>query len=125
MTEKRKNLIPFTPIGKSFLIEIVQKDQTEGGLFLPNGMPQGVERDFKGYLVLAVGPMVDQIQPGDTVLVKNNAIEKSIGYLIKVDGKEVTLVSINEYDIFSIRNDVNVVEEYTWQSTKMVEVTSK
>jgi len=88
-------------------------------------MPQGVEKDFKGYLVLAVGPMVDQIQPGDTVLVKNNAIEKSIGYMIKADGREVTLVSINEYDIFSIRNDVNVVEEYTWQSTKMVEVTSK
>jgi hypothetical protein len=125
MTEKRKNLIPFTPIGKSFIIEIVMKDTTDGGLLLPNGMPQGTEKDFKGYLVLATGALVDQIQPGDTVLVKAGVIEKGVGHVLRVDGKEVTLVSINEYDVFAVRDDVPVVEEYTWQSNKVLDVASK
>ena len=115
----KKNLIPFTPIGKSFLVEVVLKDKTESGLIMPSGVaPELGDKDFKGYLVLATGPMCTEVQPGDTVMIKDGVMQRQVGMIINVDNLAVTLVSFNEYDVFAIREDVPKVEDYKWHSTK-------
>ena len=128
MTEKRKNLIPLTPIGKSFLVEVVREEKTEGGIIIPEGVIERKSDDFKGYLVLSTGPLCTEIQPGDTVMIKGHLFAKEsklTSYIVTVDNRQVELVQFNEYDVYLIRNDVDVVTEYTWQSNKMVDVTSK
>jgi co-chaperonin GroES (HSP10) len=114
----KKNLIPFTPIGKSFLIEFVKEDKTESGILLPGGASSElINKDFKGYLVLATGPLCTEIAPGDTVMLKDGIMGRQVGMIVRVDGLDVTLVSFNEYDVFAIREDVEKVTEYTWKST--------
>jgi co-chaperonin GroES (HSP10) len=128
MTEKRKNLIPLTPIGKSFLVEVVREEKTEGGIIMPKGVIERKADGFKGYLVLSTGPLCTEVQPGDTVMIKGHLFaeeSKLTSYIVTVDNRQVELVQFNEYDVYLIRNDVDVVTEYTWQSNKMVDVASK
>lgn len=116
----QKNLINFTPIGKQFLVEVVIKDKTESGIMMLNGAaPELGDSNFKGYLVLATGPLCSEVCPGDTVIIKDGLMGRQTGMIIKVDGLDVTLVSFNEYDIFAIRADEPRVTEYTWKSTKL------
>lgn len=115
----KKNLIPFTPIGKAFMIEAVLEEKTESGIMLPNGVvPEIANKDFKGYLVLSVGPSCTEVAPGDTVMIKHGVMDRVVGMIVRVDDLEVNLAIFNEYDVFAIREDVPKVTEYTWKSTK-------
>lgn len=116
---KRPNLIPFKPVGKSFLVEIVVKDTTDSGLLLPNGVSPDLNKEFKGLLVLSVGDLCDTVQPGDTVLMKDDKGRKPEGLRLNIDGKEVLMLCLNEYDVFAVRSDIPVVDSYKFQSTRV------
>ena len=126
MKTTRPNLINKVPLGRSFLIEYVKREKTEAGIVLLNGTSAPmVDENFKGYTVLSVGELVEEVQPGDSVMIKDGAFPKAVAYEFKLDGKIINLVSFSEHEIFCINKDVPVVTKYEWLSTNMLEVTTK
>jgi hypothetical protein len=122
----KKNLIDKVPLGRSFLIEYVKREKTEGGIVLLNGTSAPmVDENFKGYTVLSVGELVEEIEPGDSVMIKDGAFPKAVAYEFKIDGRVVSLISFNEHEVFCINRDVPPVTKYEWLSTTLVEVAAK
>lgn len=125
MKTTRKNLIPVVPIGKGFLVEYISKEKTKSGIIVPGGVNDTDEKDFAGYLVLSIGDLVTEIEPGDTVMIRPGSFQKASAYQFNIDFKTVGLVLFNEYDVFAIRKDIPVVNEYKWQSEISADIVPK
>ena len=72
----------FYPIGNKLLVQIKKTEkETAGGIILPT------ERLTKEAVVISVGPEVNDIVPGDTVM-----LDKLEGAEVKLEGQDYNIV---------------------------------
>lgn len=57
----------FEPIPKGIIVEYLEVDKTETGIYLPDGTKASDIEDYKGEVILKVGREVFDFQAGDRV----------------------------------------------------------
>lgn len=57
----------FEPIAKGIIVEYVEVDKTETGIYLPDGTKASDIEDYKGEVILKVGREVYDFEAGDRV----------------------------------------------------------
>jgi co-chaperonin GroES (HSP10) len=57
----------FEPIPKGIIVEYLEVDKTETGIYLPDGTKASDVEDYKGEVILKVGSEVELYKAGDRV----------------------------------------------------------
>jgi co-chaperonin GroES (HSP10) len=97
------NKIPYTPIKSGIILEKPKVEKTDGGIILPDGVTsEQVSQISKSWEVLAVGPQVEQIKPGDHVMISGQSTMPS-GFVVKdEDGELHQYIVYREHDVLLV-----------------------